>query len=28
MASKTKFFRVAVEGATVDGREIKREWLT
>jgi hypothetical protein len=25
---KTKFFRVAVEGATVDGREIKREWLT
>lgn len=26
--SKTKFFRVAVEGATVDGREIKREWLT
>ncbi len=23
-----KFFRVAVEGATVDGREIKREWLT
>ncbi|KWK75352.1 GPO family capsid scaffolding protein [Burkholderia ubonensis] len=28
MAAKTKFFRVAVEGATVDGREIKREWLT
>ncbi|WP_255213531.1 GPO family capsid scaffolding protein, partial [Burkholderia pseudomallei] len=28
MASKTKFFRVAVEGATVDGREIKREWLS
>ncbi|WP_250481393.1 GPO family capsid scaffolding protein [Caballeronia sp. NCTM5] len=26
-SSKTKFFRVAVEGATVDGREIKREWL-
>ncbi|WP_423378002.1 GPO family capsid scaffolding protein [Burkholderia sp. LMG 32019] len=26
--NKTKFFRVAVEGATVDGREIKREWLT
>ncbi|RKU01834.1 capsid scaffolding protein [Burkholderia sp. Nafp2/4-1b] len=27
-SNKTKFFRVAVEGATVDGREIKREWLT
>lgn len=26
--NKTRFFRVAVEGATVDGREIKREWLT
>jgi hypothetical protein len=26
--NKTKFFRVAVEGATVDGREIKRDWLT
>lgn len=26
--NKTKYFRVAVEGATVDGREIKREWLT
>lgn len=26
--NKSKFFRVAVEGATVDGREIKREWLT
>ncbi|WP_175752458.1 GPO family capsid scaffolding protein [Burkholderia ambifaria] len=26
--NKTKFFRVAVEGSTVDGREIKREWLT
>jgi hypothetical protein len=26
--NKTKFFRVAVEGATIDGREIKREWLT
>jgi hypothetical protein len=25
--NKTKFFRVAVEGATADGREIKREWL-
>lgn len=23
----TKFFRVATEGATVDGREIKREWI-
>jgi hypothetical protein len=26
--NKTKFFRVAVEGATVDEREIKRDWLT
>ncbi|WP_207003864.1 GPO family capsid scaffolding protein [Trinickia mobilis] len=26
--TKSKFFRVAVEGATVDGREIKRDWLT
>lgn len=26
--TKSKFFRVAVEGATTDGREIKREWLT
>lgn len=26
--TKSKFFRIAVEGATVDGREIKREWLT
>ncbi|MCI4588627.1 GPO family capsid scaffolding protein [Sphingobium sp. BYY-5] len=25
--AKSKFFRVAVEGPTVDGREIKREWL-
>lgn len=25
--AKTKFFRVAVEGATVDGRVIQREWL-
>lgn len=25
--AKTKFFRIAVEGTTVDGREIKREWL-
>lgn len=27
MSTKTKFFRVATEGATVDGREIKREWI-
>lgn len=26
--SKSKFFRVAVEGATVDGRTIERNWLT
>ncbi|TCW80999.1 capsid scaffolding protein [Burkholderia sp. SRS-46] len=26
--NKSKYFRVAVEGATADGREIKREWLT
>ncbi|WP_244108088.1 GPO family capsid scaffolding protein [Burkholderia ambifaria] len=25
---KSKFFRVAVAGATIDGREIKPEWLT
>lgn len=25
---KTKFFRVAVEGDTVDGRKIERSWLT
>ncbi|MFC4256671.1 phage capsid protein [Altererythrobacter xixiisoli] len=25
--AKSKFFCIAVEGATVDGREIKREWL-
>jgi hypothetical protein len=25
--AKTKFFRIAVEGATVDGRVIEREWL-
>lgn len=25
--SKSKFFCIAVEGATVDGREIKRDWL-
>lgn len=28
MAKKTKFFRVAVEGATVDGRTIDAKWLT
>ncbi|WP_186101060.1 GPO family capsid scaffolding protein [Burkholderia gladioli] len=28
MAKKSKPFRVAVEGATVDGREIQRDWLT
>lgn len=28
MAKKTKFFRVAVEGATVDGRKIDATWLT
>ena len=26
--AKSKFFRVAVEGATVDGRKIERNWLT
>ncbi len=26
--TKSKFFRVAVAGATIDGREIKPEWLT
>lgn len=25
--AKTKFFRIAVEGATVDGREIERQWI-
>lgn len=25
--AKTKFFRIAVEGATVDGRTIERKWL-
>src|SRR3546814_19547671 len=25
--AKSKFFRIAVEGATVDGRIIQREWL-
>lgn len=27
-ARKSKFFRVAVEGATTDGRKIERKWLT
>lgn len=27
MAEKTKFFRVAVEGATTDGRVIERAWI-
>lgn len=27
MANKSKFFRVAVEGATVDGRTIDRQWI-
>ncbi|WGS42169.1 GPO family capsid scaffolding protein [Burkholderia sp. JSH-S8] len=27
-ANKSKFFRIAVEGATADRREIKREWIT
>lgn len=27
MAKKTKFFRVAVEGVTTDGREISRDWI-
>jgi len=27
MAKKTKFFRVAVEGVTTDGREITRDWI-
>lgn len=26
-AEKTKFFRIALEGATTDGRNIEREWL-
>lgn len=25
--AKTKFFRIAVEGATTDGREIQRDWI-
>ncbi|HZH44244.1 MAG TPA: GPO family capsid scaffolding protein [Lysobacter sp.] len=28
MKRKSKFFRVAVEGATTDGRKIERNWLT
>jgi hypothetical protein len=24
---RSKFFRVAVEGATTDGRQIERQWL-
>jgi hypothetical protein len=28
MATKSKFFRVAVEGDTTDGRAVQREWLT
>lgn len=28
MARKSKFFRVAVEGATTDGRKIERTWLS
>lgn len=27
MAAKSKFFRVATEGATTDGRKIERKWL-
>lgn len=27
MATKSKFFRVATEGATTDGRKIERKWL-
>lgn len=27
MADKSKFFRVAVEGATTDGRAIERQWI-
>ncbi len=26
--AKTRFFRIAVEGATTDGRQIERQWLT
>lgn len=28
MSKKTKFFRVAVQGQTTDGREITRDWIT
>ncbi len=28
MSTKSKFFRVAVEGATTDGRKIDRSWIT
>ncbi|WP_261644416.1 GPO family capsid scaffolding protein [Erwinia mallotivora] len=28
MATKTKRFRIAVEGATTDGREISRDWIS
>ncbi|MGF7149449.1 hypothetical protein FHS96_003100 [Sphingomonas zeicaulis] len=28
MAKQSKFFRVAVEGATVDGRKIERSWIS
>lgn len=28
MTTKSKFFRVATEGATTDGRAISREWIT
>lgn len=28
MPQKSKFFRVATEGATTDGRNIRREWIT
>ncbi len=28
MTTKSKWFVVATEGATTDGREISREWLT
>jgi hypothetical protein len=27
MAQKSRFFRVAVEGATTDGRRIERSWI-
>lgn len=28
MAKKTKFFRIATEGDTTDGRVIDRQWLS